>query len=190
MAVARFIDWRRSHDNQVSFSVYALTALRLLTNFSNIGNDVRPRSRRRLSEANPNQARALWNHYDDSASPVFIQKRQLRHVMLLSVFSCVGRLCSGIGSDLIVKKLHASRFWCLFVSASIFCVAQVCGTQIENPHLLGFVSGISGCEYPRITTWVDQAHVVQWPTASFLAFTHLWSPLRLALEVCRRTGVR
>ncbi|KAL8693734.1 MAG: hypothetical protein Q9218_001479 [Villophora microphyllina] len=82
-----------------------------------------------------------------NASPVFVQKRQLRHVMLLSVFSCVGRLCSGIGSDLIVKKLHASRFWCLFVSSSIFCVAQICGSQIGNPHLLGFVSGITGLAY-------------------------------------------
>ena len=64
--------------------------------------------------------------------------------MLLSVLSCVGRLCSGIGSDLIVTKLHGSRFWCLFVSSSIFCVAQICGATIGNPHLLGFVSGITG----------------------------------------------
>ncbi|KAL8826350.1 MAG: hypothetical protein Q9170_007439 [Blastenia crenularia] len=91
--------------------------------------------------------KALWNHYDDSAPLAFIEKRQLRHVMLLSVLSCVGRLCSGIGSDLIVKKLHASRFWCLFISSSIFCIAQLCGTQIGNPHLLGFVSAITGLGY-------------------------------------------
>lgn len=66
--------------------------------------------------------------------------------MLLSVLSCVGRLCSGIGSDVIVKKLHASRFWCLLVSAIIFSIGQLCGTQIGNPHLLPFVSAITGCE--------------------------------------------
>lgn len=67
------------------------------------------------------------------------------HVSILSVFSFCGRLLSGVGSDLIVKKLGMSRFWCLFVSSAIFCGAQVCGARIENPHLLGFVSGLTGC---------------------------------------------
>lgn len=101
--------------------------------------------------ADCSQARALWSHYDDSASAVFIQERQMQHVMLLSVFSCIGRLCSGIGSDLIVKKLHASRHWCIFLSAMIFCVAQICGATIGNPHLLGFVSGINGRKQLRST---------------------------------------
>lgn len=73
-----------------------------------------------------------------------MQKIQLKHVMLLSVLSCVGRLLSGIGSDIIVKKLHGSRFWCLFISSAVFAIAQLCGTQIENPHFLGVVSGITG----------------------------------------------
>ncbi|KAI4095776.1 MAG: hypothetical protein LQ339_007139 [Xanthoria mediterranea] len=123
-----------------------LTGVGLMT-INNIGNDASSSCFTGLLPANPMQARALWNYYDDSASPVFIQKRQLRHVMLLSVFSCVGRLSSGIGSDLIVTKLHGSRFWCLFLSSSIFCVAQICGATIGNPHYLGFVSGITGLAY-------------------------------------------
>lgn len=67
------------------------------------------------------------------------------HVSILSVLSFCGRLLSGVGSDLIVKKLGMSRFWCLFVSSAIFCGAQVCGARIENPHFLGFVSGLTGC---------------------------------------------
>ena len=51
---------------------------------------------------------------------------------------------AGIGSDLIVKKLHMNRFWCLFISSSIFCAAQICGACIENPNYLIFVSGLTG----------------------------------------------
>ncbi|KAL8807692.1 MAG: hypothetical protein Q9182_000503 [Xanthomendoza sp. 2 TL-2023] len=90
--------------------------------------------------------KALWSHYDDGASPVFIQQRQTWHVMILSVFSCIGRLSSGVGSDLIVKNLHGSRIWCIVVSAVIASVAQVCGANIGNPHLLGFVSSFNGRE--------------------------------------------
>lgn len=118
---------------------------------SNIGNDASSFTLSyNQSTANYDQARALWNYYDDSASLVFIEERQLRHVILLSVLSCIGRLCSGIGSDLIVKRLHASRFWCLSISSSIFCIAQLCGTQIGNPHLLGFVSAVTGCRCSQI----------------------------------------
>ena len=41
------------------------------------------------------QARALWHHYDDSASSEFIQERQLMHVEILSFMSFCGRLLSG-----------------------------------------------------------------------------------------------
>ena len=40
-----------------------------------------------------------------------------------------------------------SRFWCLFVSSSIFLVAQICGTNINDPRVLGFVSGLTGLAY-------------------------------------------
>lgn len=39
-----------------------------------------------------------------------------------------------------------SRFWCLVISSSIFCLAQICALIIENPHLLVSVSGITGCK--------------------------------------------
>jgi hypothetical protein len=69
------------------------------------------------------------------------------HVSILSFFSFTGRLLSGIGSDFLVSKLNASRFWCLFVSAGIFCIVQVLATVISDPHYLVLVSGLTGLAY-------------------------------------------
>lgn len=69
------------------------------------------------------------------------------HVSTLSFFSFCGRLISGIGSDVLVKKLDMSRFWCLFFSALTFCAAQFCAITIENPHYLSLVSGLTGLAY-------------------------------------------
>ncbi|MCJ1390162.1 hypothetical protein MMC18_003020 [Xylographa bjoerkii] len=107
-----------------------LTGIGLMT-INNIGND----------------AQALWSHYDDSVTPGWIQRRQLMHVSIISVLSFTGRLLSGIGSDLIVKKLHMSRYWCLFISSAVFCAAQLCGARIENPNQLLYVSGTTGLAY-------------------------------------------
>ncbi|KAL9103766.1 MAG: hypothetical protein Q9163_001225 [Psora crenata] len=127
-----------------------LTGIGLMT-INNIGNDTL----------------AIWHHYDDSASPEFIQQRQLVHVEILSIMSFCGRLTSGkffpnstrphkgpnaflstgVGSDLIVRRLSMSRFWCLVFSSLIFLLAQLCATQIENPHSLGYVSGLTGLAY-------------------------------------------
>lgn len=92
-------------------------------------------------------ARAIWHHYDDSASSDFIQEQQLIHVEILSVMSFCGRLISGIGSDFLVRRLKMSRFWCLFISSIMFLLAQVCGITIATPHLLGFLSGLTGLAY-------------------------------------------
>ncbi|KAI9780225.1 MAG: hypothetical protein M1835_004534 [Candelina submexicana] len=94
-----------------------------------------------------NDTQALWSHYDDSASAGFIQGRQLVHVSLLSVMSCSGRLMSGVGSDYLVKSLGMSRFWCIVASSSIFCAAQLCAIQIENPRHLWAVSALTGLGY-------------------------------------------
>ncbi|KAL2405881.1 hypothetical protein ABEF95_001962 [Exophiala dermatitidis] len=107
-----------------------LTGIGLMT-INNIGND----------------AQALWKHYDPSITPSFIEKRQAVHVSVLSFFSFAGRLLSGIGSDLLVSKLGRSRFWCLFASAVIFCLAQLLATAISNPNLLILVSGSTGLAY-------------------------------------------
>ena len=40
-----------------------------------------------------------------------------------------------------------SRFWCLFISSSIFLLAQICALRISTPYLLGFVSGLTGLGY-------------------------------------------
>jgi hypothetical protein len=98
---------------------------------SNIGHDVQ----------------ALWSYWDPTVSKVFVANRQLRHVSILSIFSFVGRLSSGIGSDLIVKRLHHSRFWCAAISATIFSFAQLCAIRIEDPNYLWAVSGLTGLAY-------------------------------------------
>jgi MFS family permease len=69
------------------------------------------------------------------------------HVSIISVGSFLGRLLSGIGSDIIVKRLHMSRFWCAAASATIFMFAQLCAIRIENPSYLWAVSGLSGLAY-------------------------------------------
>jgi len=98
---------------------------------SNIGHDVQ----------------ALWNHWDDSADKDFVAHRQLWHVSIISLCPFLGRLSSGIGSDLIVKRLHMSRFWCAAISASVFMLAQICAIRIENPNHLWAVSGLCGLAY-------------------------------------------
>ncbi|KAI9369460.1 major facilitator superfamily domain-containing protein [Aspergillus egyptiacus] len=94
-----------------------------------------------------NSAKALWEYYDDSASPKFIQQRQVMHVSILSFGNFAGRLSSGIGSDILVKKFNMSRFWCLFISAAVFTVTQLAGASISNPHQLVLVSGLTGVAY-------------------------------------------
>ena len=93
-----------------------------------------------------NDARALWYHYDDTISPGFIQGRQVMHVALLSLMSFTGRLSSGIGSDWLIHH-NASRFWTLVASACIFTAAQLVALNLENPHFLFWLSGLTGLAY-------------------------------------------
>ncbi|TGJ80401.1 hypothetical protein E0Z10_g8367 [Xylaria hypoxylon] len=94
-----------------------------------------------------NDASALWKHYDDSIDDKALVLHQQLHVSILSLGSFSGRLLSGVGSDFLIKILHASRIWCLVIASLIFSLAQVCALNIVNPHLLGFVSGFSGLGY-------------------------------------------
>lgn len=48
---------------------------------------------------------------------------------------------------MLVKKLNASRVWCLVIACFIFFFAQICALSVTNPHFLGFVSGLSGLGY-------------------------------------------
>ncbi|KAL4920145.1 major facilitator superfamily domain-containing protein [Aspergillus aurantiobrunneus] len=94
-----------------------------------------------------NTAKSLWEHYDDSATPKFIQERQVMHVSILSFGNFAGRLSSGIGSDILVKTFNMSRFWCLFISAVVFSLTQLAGVSIVNPHQLAIVSAFTGIAY-------------------------------------------
>ncbi|KAG9238875.1 major facilitator superfamily domain-containing protein [Amylocarpus encephaloides] len=107
-----------------------LTGIGLMT-INNIGNDVK----------------ALWMHFDDSATPYFIAKRQAMHVSILSVCSFIGRLLSGVGSDFLVKVLKASRLWCLTLASLIFLIAQLAAYNITVPQHLVFVSSLTGLAY-------------------------------------------
>jgi MFS family permease len=68
-------------------------------------------------------------------------------VSIISLGSFSGRLLSGIGSDVIVKRLSGSRFWCVAVAATVFLIAQLCATRIEDPNHLWVVSGLCGLAY-------------------------------------------
>ncbi|KAK0715019.1 major facilitator superfamily domain-containing protein [Lasiosphaeris hirsuta] len=113
------------------FAIMGILAGIGLMTINNIGHDVN----------------ALWKRYDDSVGEAFLIQRQQMHVSILSVGSFLGRLLSGVGSDFLVKGLGASRAWCLVVASFVFCIAQVCALNINNPHLLGLVSGLSGLGY-------------------------------------------
>jgi len=53
----------------------------------------------------------------------------------------------GIGSDLLIKRLHASRLWCLFTSALIFTLAQLSALLISRPSHLFLLSSLTGLGY-------------------------------------------
>ncbi|OQO02150.1 hypothetical protein B0A48_11702 [Cryoendolithus antarcticus] len=93
-----------------------------------------------------NTAKALWHHTDPSTPSSFIQQRQLMHVAIISVFSFLGRLGSGIGSDYLVHH-DASRFWTLVTSAGIFTSAQIVGLTLGNPNHLFLLSALTGLAY-------------------------------------------
>lgn len=113
------------------FSIMALLAGIGLMTINNIGHNVN----------------ALWRYYDKNVTEEFLISHQQMHVSILSVGSFTGRLLSGVGSDFLVKSLHANRVWCLVVSSLIFCAAQVSAITITDPRLLGLVSGLSGLGY-------------------------------------------
>jgi len=94
-----------------------------------------------------NIAQALWLRRDPSTPASFIARRQVLHVSVLSFLSFTGRLCSGIGSDVLVRRWGKSRFWCLFMSSCVFVAAQISAITITNPSYLVFVSGLSGFAY-------------------------------------------
>ena len=108
----------------------SLTGIGLMT-INNLGND----------------AQALWAAWDFAAAPGSIEAHQKAYVSLLSLASFAGRLLSGIGSDVLVKRLRRSRFWCLFASAALFCAAQLLAVYAENPNLLALLAGVTGLAY-------------------------------------------
>lgn len=94
-----------------------------------------------------NDAAALWLSHDPNTPDTFLQSREQAHVSILSLASFAGRLLSGVGSDLLLTRLRASRFWCLVASALLFSAAQAAALLITRPHWLFLVSGLTGLAY-------------------------------------------
>ncbi|KAH9871075.1 hypothetical protein J1614_006649 [Plenodomus biglobosus] len=107
-----------------------LSGVGLMT-INNIGHDVQ----------------ALWTNFSPTTNPETIALDQLRHVSIISLFSFLGRLSSGIGSDMLLKHLHTSRFLCAALSALIFALAQISALRITSPHSLWLLSALSGLAY-------------------------------------------
>ncbi|KAL9056972.1 MAG: hypothetical protein Q9162_002638 [Coniocarpon cinnabarinum] len=94
-----------------------------------------------------NNVKALIRHWIPTATPTYYRSSEAFHVSLLSLFSFVGRFLSGVGSDFLVKRLQASRFWCLTVSGGVFTLAQMFAIGTRNPHLLPIVTVLTGIAY-------------------------------------------
>lgn len=89
----------------------------------------------------------MWRNYEPDTDPAYITKRRAMHVSILSICSFFGRLLSGVGSDVLVRRLHASRTWCLTLASAIFTIAQLLALSIKDPHYLFIVSSLSGLAY-------------------------------------------
>ncbi|KAG5954160.1 hypothetical protein E4U57_004772 [Claviceps arundinis] len=113
------------------FTIMAILSGVGLMTINNIGNDVN----------------VLWKHHDQSVTEDVLVHYQQMHVSILSLCSFGGRLLSGVGSDFLATYLHASRLWCLLIASFIFLVSQACALVVNDPHFLGFVSGLSGLGY-------------------------------------------
>jgi MFS family permease len=68
-------------------------------------------------------------------------------VSLTSHYLNPSLIVQGVGSDFLAKVLKASRLWCLTVASLVFLAAQLFALNIENPHYLGLVSGLTGLAY-------------------------------------------
>ncbi|RMZ89267.1 hypothetical protein DV736_g3520, partial [Chaetothyriales sp. CBS 134916] len=94
-----------------------------------------------------NDSQALWKHYNGDVDPSFVERHQQLNVSIISFCSFTGRLLSGIGSDVLVSKFNCSRFWCLFIAASVFIVANLVAAALDNPNFLFLVSSLTGLAY-------------------------------------------
>lgn len=125
--------WRLLADTEFwqLFAIMCILAGIGLMTINNIGHDVN----------------ALWKRYNSTVTEKYLIAQQQIHVSLLSFGSFGGRLLSGIGSDFLVKRMGASRVWCLVVASLVFTLAQLFAINLTNPQLLATVSGFSGLGY-------------------------------------------
>lgn len=113
------------------FSLMGILAGIALMTINNIGNNVR----------------ALWRHWDESKDEGFIIQQESLQVSIISAASFLGRIISGIGSDFLLKKLKASRLWCLVFASILYFVAQIFAITVTDPRLLFLVTAPTGLAY-------------------------------------------
>lgn len=94
-----------------------------------------------------NNVGALWRKWDKKTSEKFIIQQETYQVSIISISSFLGRILSGIGSDVLVKVLKVSRLWCLALASIIYFVAQLSAIFIQNPNLLFLISAPTGLAY-------------------------------------------
>ncbi|RKF78910.1 putative membrane protein [Golovinomyces cichoracearum] len=94
-----------------------------------------------------NNVGALWRKWDKKTSEKFIIQQETVQVSIISICSFLGRIMSGIGSDILVKVLKVSRLWCLALASIVYFVAQLCAIFIQNPNFLFLISAPTGLAY-------------------------------------------
>ncbi|ODQ65229.1 MFS general substrate transporter [Nadsonia fulvescens var. elongata DSM 6958] len=101
--------------------------------------------------------RALINYEDPNTSLADMQHMQSFHVGLISILSFMGRLMSGVTSDMVVKRWNLQRMWLILISlllmltgyASVMVISTVDNLWISSVFI-GLSYGVFfGC-YPAI----------------------------------------
>ena len=87
-------------------------------------------------------------------------------VSFISIANCLGRIISGIGSDLVKNRLSLPRTYCICAVAALFVFSQVVATRIDDVQhlwtasvLLGLAYGSVFAVFPTVVTeWFGLAH--------------------------------
>lgn len=106
---------------------------------------LRPLRFTRISYKATSNARVhfIWVQFSWTIMQWYVINRLFSHLILMNLLM----IELGVGSDFLVKKLHASRSWCLVIASLIFSAAQFCAVSIEDPAYLKYVSGLTGLAY-------------------------------------------
>ncbi|OZJ05781.1 hypothetical protein BZG36_01291 [Bifiguratus adelaidae] len=110
--------------------------------------------------------------YPMSTSPTFanypsLSSLQSKHVSLISIFSCIGRIGAGVVSDT-VKKRHVSRLWSFMAFGLVMVFAQSLGVWFVNDldHLI-YLTVLTGLSYGGVFSVSPTITAEFWGTRRF-----------------------